>query len=124
MDIHSTNVMTGDKTTRDYTSGEQTAVDASRATKEARVTAALRYITFDDFKNRFTAQEWDASTDHVYEVNTTTGKPKRKALIQGLADVQATNSVDLLAPKASAFLAILVTGGVITTERKTEILTP
>jgi hypothetical protein len=83
-----------------------------------------RRVTFDSFEGRFTTAEWDAATDYVYEVNTTTGKPKRKALVQGLARAQAQNMVDLLDAKTDAFLGLLVTGGVITAARKIIILTP
>ncbi len=81
-------------------------------------------ISFDDFESRFTSDEWDDATDYVYEVDTTTGKPRRRALVQGLARAQARNSVDLLDSKTDAFLSLLVTGNVITEARKTNILTP
>ena len=81
-------------------------------------------ISFDDFEGRFTNTEWDDATDFVYEVNTTSGKPKRRALVQGLARVQARNSIDLLDPKTDTFLSILVSGGVIDEQRKIAILTP
>ncbi len=81
-------------------------------------------VLFDDFEARFTVQEWDAATDFVYEVDTATGKPKRRALVQGLARAQARNRVDLLDAKTDGFLSALVAGGVITTPRKSEILTP
>jgi len=81
-------------------------------------------ISFDVFEARFTAQEWDDATDYVYAVDTATGKPKRKALVQGLARAQARNSVDLLDPKTDAFLTLLVAGNVITTAKKTKILEP
>jgi len=81
-------------------------------------------ISFDNFEGRFTATEWDDATDYVYEVNTTTGKPKRRVLVQGLACAQARNSVDLTHGKTAAFLQLLVNGNVITAVRKTQILTP
>jgi len=81
-------------------------------------------VSFDDFEARFDMAEWDAATDFVYETDLTTGKPKRRALVQGLARAQARNRVDLLDAKTSAFLDALVVGGVITAQRKTEILTP
>jgi hypothetical protein len=83
-----------------------------------------RNVVFDQFEARFTTQEWDDATDYVYESDTTTGKPKRRALVQGLTRAQARNKVDLLDSKTSAFLSLLVTGGVISEARKTEILTP
>tara|TARA_Y100000296_G_scaffold68444_1_gene81645 strand:+ start:193 stop:744 length:552 start_codon:yes stop_codon:yes gene_type:complete len=83
-----------------------------------------KIVTFEEFESKFTTQEWDAATDYVYEMNTTTGKPKRRMLMQGLARAQAHNTVDLLDNKTDAFLSLLVSGGVITAERKTEILTP
>ena len=81
-------------------------------------------ISFDDFEARFTTAEWDDATDFVYQVDTTTGNPKRKALIQGLARAQARNSVDLLDAKTETFLSVLVNGEIITASRKTAILTP
>jgi len=81
-------------------------------------------VSFDAFEDRFTAQEWDDVTGYVYAVDTATGKPKRKALVQGLARAQARNSVDLLDPKTDAFLTLLVAGNVITTAKKTKILEP
>lgn len=81
-------------------------------------------ISFEDFEARFTSTEWNAVTDFVYETDTTTGKPKRRALVQGLARVQARNAIDLLDSKADAFLGMLVSGGVITEARKDAILTP
>ena len=81
-------------------------------------------VSFDNFEARFTAQEWDGTTDFVYEVDITTGKPKRKALVQGLARAQARNHVDLLDARTDVFMDTLVSGGVITAPRKTAILTP
>jgi len=81
-------------------------------------------VSFSDFEARFTPTEWDDATDYVYEVDITTGKPKHKALVQGLARAQARNYVDLLDAKTDGFLSLLVAGGVITVARKTEILTP
>ena len=81
-------------------------------------------VSFDDFEGKFTGQEWDDATDYVYEVDTTTGKPKRRALVQGLARAQAENRVDLSNAKTEIFLSNLVAGGVITDSRKTDILTP
>jgi len=81
-------------------------------------------LSFDDFESRFTAGEWDAATDFVYESDTSTGKPKRRALVQGLARAQSRNMVDLFDAKTDAFLAALVSGGVLTSERKAVILAP
>lgn len=81
-------------------------------------------ISFDDFEDRFTSEEWDDSTDFVYQVDTATGNPKRRALVQGLARAQARNSVDLSDNKTDVFLSVLVSGAVITEARKTAILTP
>lgn len=83
-----------------------------------------RYVKFEKFESRFTTQEWDNATDFVYEVNTSTGKPKRKALVQGLSRAMARGYVDLLRPKTIAFMDALVAGNIITELRKTEILTP
>ena len=111
-----------------FTSAEEVAQDAVEADWEAdaenRRLNALRNITFDDFESRFTSAEWDDATDYVYEVNITSGKPKRRTLVQGLARAQARNNVDLLDSKTDAFLSLLVTGNVITEARKTDILTP
>lgn len=82
------------------------------------------FVSFDDFEERFTTAEWDAATDFVYEVDLTTGKPKRRALVQGLARAQARNTVDLLDAKTDAFLGLLVSGGVLTEARRAVILTP
>lgn len=81
-------------------------------------------ITFEAFESRFTVQEWDDVTDFVYEADTITGKPKRRALIQGLSRAMAKNKVDLLHAKTIVFMDILVSGGVITEAKKDIILTP
>ena len=81
-------------------------------------------ITFDDFEVRFTTAEWDDMTDFVYQTDTATGVPKRRALIQGLARVQSRNKVNLRDVKTAAFLDILVSGGVITQARRDIVLTP
>lgn len=79
-------------------------------------------ITFDQFEGRFTTAEWDDATDYVYETDLTTGKPKRRALIQGLARAQTNNEVDILHAKVDAFMSALVSGGILTSTRKDEIL--
>ncbi len=85
-------------------------------------------ITYTEFQDRFTAAEFDDATEFVYETNTTTtnsvGKPKRKALIQGLSRTIARNSVDLLHAKTAGFMATLVAGGVVTQARADTILDP
>lgn len=81
-------------------------------------------VSFDDFEARFTAAEWNAATDYVYATNTGTGLPLRRALLQGLARAQARGKVDLEAAATDAFLAALVSGGVLTAQRKAEILDP
>ena len=83
-----------------------------------------RNVLFDNFEDRFTPSEWDDATDFIYEVDTVTGKPKRRVLLQGLARAQARNRIDLLGPKTDAFMNALVGGGVITAQRKAAILTP
>ncbi len=88
------------------------------------INAKGRMVSFDDFEARFQPSEWDLATDFVYEANTTTGKPKRRVLVQGLARAQARNRVDLLDAKTDAFLSALVAGEVITAPRKAEILEP
>jgi len=101
-------------------------VDSGAGTLSIDVIPAVKptVISFDDFEARFTTQEWDDATDYVYEVSTTTGKPKRRALVQGLARAQAKNHIDLLDAKTDTFLGVLVSGGVLTAARKTTILTP
>jgi hypothetical protein len=81
-------------------------------------------ISYEEFQDRFSASEFDDLTDFVYETNIATGKPKRKALIQGLSRAVASNSVDLPGVRTIAFMDALVDGDVITEIRKTEILTP
>lgn len=81
-------------------------------------------LSMDDFEARFTTQEWDSAYDYVYEVDTTTGLHKRKALVQGWNRAMSRNYVDLLHAKTVAFMDALVAGGVITEQRKTAILTP
>ena len=51
-----------------------------------------RFITLVDFEARFTTAEWNKATDFVYLVDTTTGKPKNRALIQGLARATRINN--------------------------------
>jgi hypothetical protein len=81
-------------------------------------------IRFETFEERFTSDEWDDSIDYIYEIDTTTGKPKRRELIQWLTRVQARDWIDLLDAKTDAFFNMLVSGGVVTELRKTEILKP
>jgi len=81
-------------------------------------------ISFDDFESRFTTQEWDGAYDYVREVDTSDGMLKRKALVQGFDRALARGTVDLLDSKTIAFMDALVSGVVITSERKDEILTP
>ncbi len=96
--------------------------DGTTLTKEIALTVETR-VSFEDFEARFTVEEFDSATDFVYESDTATGKPKRRALMQGLARAQARNWVDLADNKTSVFLDALVTGGVITSQRKADILT-
>jgi len=111
-----------------FTAEEEAARDTEEQAwadgAEDRRVAATQNITFETFEARFTPQEWDDATDFVYAADLTTGKPKRRALVQGLARAQARNNVDLLDPKTAALLSILVSGGVITAARKAIILTP
>lgn len=81
-------------------------------------------ITYEEFQDRFTSQEFNDTTDFIYEADTVTGKPKRRALIQGLSGSIARNAVDLLHTKTIAFMDALVDGGIITNTRKDTILTP
>ena len=81
-------------------------------------------ISFDDFEARFTAGEWDAATDHVYEADTATGLPKRRALLQNHSRAIARNSVDLHDDKTANFMAALVAGGVVTQARSDTISSP
>ena len=86
--------------------------------------AAVTVISYEAFVARFTVTEFDNATDFVEEADTTTGKPKRRALKQGMARVYAKGAVNLLDAKTVAFMDALVAGGIITSQRKTEILTP
>jgi hypothetical protein len=81
-------------------------------------------VDFDTFEARFEVAEWNAATDYVYESNTTTGKPMRRVLVQGLARAMARDKVDLLHAKTAGFLAALVSGGVVTQGRSDTILDP
>ena len=81
-------------------------------------------IAYEAFQDRFTTVEFDAITDFVEEVDLTMGKPKRRALKQGMARVYAKGTVDLLAARTDAFLTALVNGGVLTAARKMEVMTP
>jgi hypothetical protein len=112
-----------------HATGSSDVLDAGTVTRTYTTEAdppipSPTVLTFDAFEGRFTGAEWDDATDFVYEVNTTTGKPKRRALVQGLARAQARNRVDLEDNKTDVFLGVLVSGGVLTAERKIEILTP
>lgn len=81
-------------------------------------------ISYESFQGRFSPDEFNAATDFIYESDLGTGKPKRRAMIQGLSRAMAKNSVDLLDARTVAFLDALVAGGIITAQRKTEILQP
>jgi len=81
-------------------------------------------ITYEAFQDRFTAAEFNAATDFVFESDLVTGKPKRRALIQGLSRAMAKNAVDLNDARTVAFMDALVAGGIITAARKDAILTP
>jgi len=89
-----------------------------------RPVAPQTIVSYEEFQDRFSAAEFDSATDYIYETDQTTSKPKRRALIQALARAMASNQVDLESNRTVAFLAALVNGGIITEERKTEILTP
>lgn len=81
-------------------------------------------IPYATFVSRFTATEFDACTDFIEEIDLVTGKPKRRALKQGMARVYALGSVNLLDPRTDQFLSALVAGGIISSQRKTGIITP
>ena len=81
-------------------------------------------LTYEKFQDRFTVEEFDAATGFVYEHDLTTGKPKRPAMVQAFARTLAKNRVDLLDARTTAFLNALVTVGILTPARKTEILAP
>ena len=81
-------------------------------------------ISYEAFQGRFTTAEFNAATDFVYESDLVTGKPKRRALIQGLSRAMAKNSVKLDDVRTVAFVDALVAGGIITAARKTAILEP
>lgn len=81
-------------------------------------------ISYEAFQNRFTNAEFNAATDFIYESDLVTGKPKRRALIQGLSRSMSKNLVDLLDTRTDSFLSALVNGGIITEVRKSEILIP
>ena len=81
-------------------------------------------ISYEDFQNRFTQVEQDLTTEYVEEINLTNGKPKRPALKQAMMRVTAKGTVDLTEARTAQFCQALVADGVITSQRKTEILTP
>ena len=81
-------------------------------------------ISYEEFQSRFMAAEFNAATDFVYESDLVTGKPKRRALIQGISRALAKGTVDLADVRTVAFLDALVAGQIIDTIRKAEILTP
>lgn len=81
-------------------------------------------ISYEAFQDRFTAAEFNAATDYVYESDLTTGKPKRRALIQGLGRAMAKGNIDLSDARTAAFLDALVAGGVLTQARRDAILVP
>ena len=81
-------------------------------------------ISFSNFEDRFTASEWNDTTDFVYEVNPDTGAVKQRVLIQELARMTAKGNVDLTASATDDFLTKLVNGGVITSDRRDAILVP
>jgi len=81
----------------------------------------IEYVAFQD---RFTATEMDNVTKFVDAVDLTTGDPKRPRLKQALGRAWANNKIDLLDTKTVAFMDALVAGGVVTAQRKAEILTP
>ena len=81
-------------------------------------------ITYEAFQGRFTAAEFNTVTDFVYESDLVTGKPKRRALIQGISRALAKGTVDLLDARTVVFLDALAAGGIVDAARKAEILTP
>ena len=81
-------------------------------------------ISYEAYQDRFTTAEFNAATDFVYESDLVTGKPKRRAMIQGLSRAMAKNSINLIDARTIAFMNALVVGTIITAQRKTEILTP
>lgn len=91
---------------------------------EASPTGKATVISYEAFQGRFTAAEFNAATDFVYENDPLTNKPKRRALIQGISRVLAKGMVGLLDSRTAAFMDALVAGGIIDAARKTEILMP
>jgi len=80
----------------------------------------ITVLSFDGFYSRFTETEQDGVADVVNEINPATNRPKRKNLVRVVA---LRKDVDLEHPKTLAFMDLLVTEGVLTETRKTEILT-
>ena len=88
------------------------------------VAAKPTKILYEAFQSRFTQTEFDATVEFLFEIDSVRGKPKRPRLIQTFNQVVAKNGIHLLAVEIDAFMTALVNGGVITAQRKTEILTP
>lgn len=123
MTIRTINTQTGEETSRSLTQQELDLAVINTTAERAQQYIEQTKISFDNFESRFTSTEWDTATDFIYEIDTTTGLPKRRILVQGLARAQARNRINLLDVKTDTFLSLLVSGGIITASRKTEILT-
>ena len=106
----------------EMTEAEQSEREAYEVASEAK--PKTHAIPYEEFQDRFTTAEFDAATDFVYESDLETGKPKRRALIQGLSRYVARNSVDLLGAETLGFLDALIESGIITEIRKDIILDP
>jgi|DEB0MinimDraft_4_1074332.scaffolds.fasta_scaffold00722_6 hypothetical protein len=78
-------------------------------------------IPYVDFDDRFTDAERDALTDYVYGAGQ---QPNRRLVRQALHRSTAKGEIDLEDAKTIGFMDILVAEAIITSERKTEILTP
>lgn len=81
-------------------------------------------ISWEAFQDRFTQVELDNTTNYTEAVNTTTGLPLRPLLKQALARAYAKGTIDLTGIRTINFLSILVSAGIISGQRKAEILIP
>jgi len=105
---------------------EMTAEEVKALNDErAKFKPVIKFLVgYKQWQDRFTEDELNKVSAHVYKIDLETGLPVNGALIQALQRAVAGNQVDLLADATKAFLKNLVDGEIITASRRDEILTP
>jgi len=81
-------------------------------------------LTYSDFEGRFTQEELSGMAAIIYETDLATGKPKNPEILRQYNLGVAANRVDLKSPKMAEFLGVFEAAGILSAQRKAEILAP